>query len=118
MFHTYEASLSVAAFGRSNVILPGLRTMSRLGVWLAVRLAKLAVGDNPVALVVSLNLRRRHLSESQRGMVHARIATLPKGVRSDSSIGLSVPTQERAAEMLNVSVATGKRARVVLDDGA
>jgi hypothetical protein len=60
-----------------------------------------------------MNLRRRHLDESQRAMVAARPAMLPKGANQHSSIEL--PTQEQAAEMLNVGVASVKRAALVLE---
>jgi len=50
-----------------------------------------------------------HLNESQRAMVAARIATLPKGVKkADRSIDLS---QDEAATLLNVSVPSVKRAK-------
>jgi len=74
------------------------------------------VGTNPLAFVISKNLKRRHLNESQRGMVHARIATLRKGANQHTAI--AVPTQADAAKLLNVSVDTGQRARRVLDHGA
>jgi len=68
-----------------------------------------------VGFVVSLNLHRRHLDESQRGMVFARLATLPKGANQHTAI--AVPTQSQAAELLNVSIDTGQRAKRVLDHG-
>jgi hypothetical protein len=76
-------------------------------------------GNDPIAFVVSLNLRRRHLDESQRAMVAARIATLPKGSNQHTPIGASsVPTQSQAADMLNVGHRNVQRARQVIDHGA
>jgi phage N-6-adenine-methyltransferase len=74
-------------------------------------------GNDPLAYVLSLNLTRRHLDASQRAMVHARIATLPHGVRSDTAIAVSAITQEQAAALLNISIDSGQRARRVIDDG-
>jgi len=74
-------------------------------------------GDDPIAFVVSLNLHRRHLNESQRGIVAARIATLPPH-RPAESAPIGAVTQEDAAEMLNVGRRTVQRAREVLDLGA
>lgn len=71
-------------------------------------------GSDPLALVVSLNLARRHLSESQRAMVAAKIATLKDGQRSDLVQGLPIG---RAAEMLNVGERSVARAKSVLDEG-
>lgn len=76
-------------------------------------------GDDALAFVLSLNLHRRHLNESQRAMVAGKIANLPHGVRADrldTSIDVST-TQPEAARMLNVSLPSVQRARVVLDRG-
>ena len=72
-------------------------------------------GDDPLGFVLSLNLHRRHLNESQRAMVAARVATLGRGQRRDrvdGSIDLST-----AGELLNVSGGSIKRARVVQEHG-
>ena len=70
--------------------------------------------DSLVAFVLSLNLHRRHLNESQRAMVAARIANLGHGQRADRVEG-SIDTST-AAEMLNVGTASVKRARKVQED--
>jgi hypothetical protein len=68
-----------------------------------------------VAFVVSLNLHRRHLNESQRAMVAARIANLSHGQRADRVEG-SIDTST-AADLLNVGEASVKRARKVQERG-
>jgi phage N-6-adenine-methyltransferase len=81
-------------------------------------------GADPLAFVVSLNLKRRHLSESQRAWVAAKIANLGVGRPSNSAnLPLLEPasapvTQGRAAEMLNVSERSVRSAREVRDHGA
>lgn len=75
-------------------------------------------GDDPVSFVVSLNLHRRHLNESQRAMVAAKIATLPRGANQhtqDRPIGRS--TQSDAASVLSVGERSVRRAREVLEKG-
>ena len=76
------------------------------------------IGDDPVAFVVSKNLKRRHLDESQRALVAARLANLPKGRPAEnSSIDPLSISQPAAAKKLNVSVPSVKRAAVVLNSG-
>lgn len=76
-------------------------------------------GDDPLAFVISANLHRRHLGESQRAMVAARVATMGRGRPSDNaSIDALSRSQPAAAAALNVSRPSVQRARVVLDSGA
>jgi N6-adenosine-specific RNA methylase IME4 len=68
-----------------------------------------------VAFVLSLNLHRRHLDESQRAMVAARIANMPAHRPESGSIDLL--SQPEAAETLNISVKSVKRAKKVIKQG-
>ena len=78
-----------------------------------------------LAYVVSRNLKRRHLTVAQRAVIAAKVATLKRGgdksvnqhanwQSSKSSNGVS---QEKAADMLNVSRASVQAAKAVLDRG-
>jgi hypothetical protein len=73
-------------------------------------------GD-PVGYVVSLNLRRRHLNESQRAMVAARIAKLDGG-RPSKTASIEAVSQSTAADQLKVGRAGVQRARRVIEHGA
>lgn len=72
-------------------------------------------GSDPVSYVLSQNVVRRHLNESQRAMVAAELANLKlgdnqyKGSSSDPPI-----SQSQAAAMVGTSVPSVKRAATVL----
>jgi hypothetical protein len=74
-------------------------------------------GSDPVAYVISVNLHRRHLNESQRSMVAAKLATLRDGQRQVGQLA-QVPTQSQAAALLNTSQRSVKRAAVVRNHGS
>lgn len=75
-------------------------------------------GSDPLAYVVSKNLRRRHLSTSQRAMIANRMATLRQGERkADRQNCPSGASQAEAAEALDVSERSVKAARTVQEKG-
>ena len=59
-------------------------------------------GTNPKAFVASLNVNRRHLSESQRAMAAASLANMPAHRPELNSANLQT-SQTEAAELLQVS---------------
>jgi hypothetical protein len=72
--------------------------------------------EDPLAFVISKNLKRRHLDESQRAMVAAKLANLEHGGdRSKAPIG-ALP-YAGAAAMLNVGERSVERAKSVQRDG-
>ncbi len=73
-------------------------------------------GDDPLSFVISLNVQRRHLTESQRAMAAARIATLRYG--DNQHTAMAVPSQAKAAESVGVSTDSLQRARKVIDSGS
>lgn len=68
-------------------------------------------GNDPLGFVISLNLKRRHLTESQRAMVAASLANMPRGgiregqntMASQTANLQSEVSQFQAADMLQVS---------------
>lgn len=90
-----------------------LRACAELGIDAQ---ARSYAGVDPVGFIVSLNLHRRHLSESQRGMVAARLADLPVGTNQHAQI--CALSQTAAAELLNVSRRTVQSAAKVHASGA
>ena len=79
-------------------------------------------GDDPVGFVVSLNLHRRHLDESQRAMVAAEIANLSHGgdrtSEQTANLQLEAVSRKQAADMLNVSERSVNTAKKVQKDAA
>lgn len=77
-------------------------------------------GADPVGFVISENLRRRHLTETQRAMIAARLAKLDRRdtlVQNRSADLRNGPTTAQAAEIMSVPVRTVEAARALVRDG-
>lgn len=42
-------------------------------------------GNDPHAFVISANIKRRHLNETQRAMIAAKLANMPRGARTKAA---------------------------------
>ena len=62
-------------------------------------------GADPLGFVLSMNLVRRHLNESQRALVAADVATMRQGERTDLEPSANLPkvSQTKASELFNIS---------------
>lgn len=74
-------------------------------------------GADPLSFVLSKNLHRRHLSESQRAIAAAMIVDWERGVNQATAGSANLPTR-RAAEKLSVSERAVTAARRVREHGA
>ena len=74
---------------------------------------------DPVAWVLSTNLHRRHLNETQREVVAAKFATLKNGTNQHTKEGAQncAPSNEEAAEQLNVKPRNVQNAKAAIKGG-
>lgn len=74
-------------------------------------------GNDPLGFVVSMNLHRRHLNESQRAIVAGKLANLTHGgrraCRQDANLHLEI-SMEKAAKMLNISKRNVASAKTIM----
>lgn len=75
-------------------------------------------GKDPVGYVISLNLRRRHLNESQRAMIAAKLETIGHGGSRRQLASCSEPTRAKVAKQLTVGERSVARAKTVLERAA
>lgn len=78
------------------------------------------LGDDATAWIISHNVHRRHLTESQRAMIAARLANLSEGRPAEETQSIdrvSSVRQADAAAALNVGTASVGRARAVVKSG-
>jgi hypothetical protein len=76
--------------------------------------SRLYEGPDPVGFVISLNLHRRMLNESQRALIAARLANLKNGRPSRNSPNLESFSTEQAAKALHVGRGTVSNAQALL----
>lgn len=74
-------------------------------------------GEDALSYVISLNLNRRHLNESQRAMIGARLANMKVGKKSLYRENSTDITNNDAAQKLNVSDYSIKKAKKVQKEG-
>jgi len=73
-------------------------------------------GKDPLGFVLSLNLHRRHLTESQRAMVAARIVDWERGINQNTAGDANLHARE-AGRRLSISERAVKAAKRVRDHG-
>lgn len=121
----HEHGLETWGVLHEGLILDGrhrYRACQELGIemeWSEIAEEDYPRGFDPFAFVLSHNLYRRHLTESQRAMIAGRLATLKRGrPEFNPSIEGINQTAESAANACKVGHASVERAKHVLDHGS
>jgi hypothetical protein len=75
-------------------------------------------GADPLGFVLSMNLVRRHLNESQRALVGAEAATMRQGRRTDREPSANLPevSQAKASKLFNISERSIRDAKRVKEE--
>jgi len=73
---------------------------------------------DPYQWVISRNLHRRHLNESQRSIVAAKLANMKEGRPNNDTSQICLVSQKQAAEQLKVGTTSVKNAKTVLANGS
>lgn len=73
-------------------------------------------GKDPLGYVLGLNLTRRHLTDSQRAMVAAKIANLGRGESKSANLPISPVTQPEAAKAMHVSTRAVTAAKQIIKE--
>ena len=99
-----------------------VRAMQELGINVGYHSSEIYESADPLAFAISVNLKRRHLTTSQRAMVANKLATLQNGSNQHVIEGTSFDgpnlKQEEAAKALNVSLPSVQRARALEREAA
>ena len=75
-------------------------------------------GTSPEAYMIRAAALRRHLNESQRALLAARLANIQGRGRPDKNASIEAFSQDAAADALGVGRSSVQRAAAVLDDAA
>lgn len=108
-----EADRDVLVDGRNRI-----RVGKKLGI--DPPITRLGPKVDVLKYIVSTNVHRRHLTESQRAHVAAILATLTHGANQHTRKGgklIDTPTQAAAAKLMGVSERLVRDARRVIDQG-
>jgi hypothetical protein len=106
---------------RDGVILDGLTRLRACEIAGVEPRSEVFKGDDPIRFIVSANLKRRHLNESQRALIAAKLANIAHGGNRRSVQAENLPLesvkQATAAALLSVSARSIRHAGVVQKHG-